>query len=156
ENDHLIAMVRPAQGGHLYELDIRNSATNVLATLDRRPEPYHEAIREAAARLATGAEPASVTDPHSNGPDPIRLKQQGLDRLLVYDRHPRKALVDHFYPVDVTLDDLAGCRDLECGDFAGGTYLARIQRDARRVAVVMERPGRAGGHTIRIRKTIEM
>ena len=30
--------------------------------------------------------------------EPIVLKQQGLDRLLVYDRHPRKALVDHFYP----------------------------------------------------------
>ncbi len=41
ENDHLIAMVRPAPGGHLYELDVRRSATNVLATLDRRPEAYH-------------------------------------------------------------------------------------------------------------------
>ena len=63
ENDHLIAMVRPAQGGHLYELDVRGSATNVLATLDRRPEPYHEAIREATARLASGQEPGSVIDP---------------------------------------------------------------------------------------------
>ena len=36
----------------------------------------------------------------------ITLKQQGLDRRLVYDRYPRKALVDHFYPADVTLDDL--------------------------------------------------
>ena len=41
----------------------------------------------------------------------------GLDQLLVYDRHPRKALVDHFYPVDVTLDDLIACREVERGDF---------------------------------------
>jgi hypothetical protein len=154
ENESLIAMVRPAQGGHIYELDVRSCATNVLATLDRRPEAYHETIRDAVARIAGGLDPGSVTDPNSS--EPITLKQQGLDRMLVYDRHPRKALVDHFYPLDVTLDDLAGCRDVERGDFAGGTYLARIQREGRRAAVVMERPGLAGGHTIRIRKTIEV
>jgi 4-alpha-glucanotransferase len=153
ENDALIALIRPAHGGHIYELDVRGCATNVLATLDRRPESYHETIRQEVARLAGGQQPGSGTDP--NASEPITLKQQGLDRLLVYDRHPRKALVDHFYPLDATLDDLAICRDLERGDFAAGTYLARVHRDSRRAAVVMERPGRAGGHTIRIRKTIE-
>ena len=47
ENDRLIALVRPAQGGHIYELDVRQTAINVLATLDRRPEAYHEAIANA-------------------------------------------------------------------------------------------------------------
>ncbi len=154
ENDALIAMVRPAHGGHVYELDVRACAMNVLATLDRRPESYHETIREAVARIAAGQDPGHAGDPESS--EPITLKQQGLDRLLVYDRHPRKSLVDHFYPLDVTLDDLTLGRDVERGDFATGTYLARVQRDARRAAVVMERPGRAGGHTIRIRKTIEL
>ena len=41
ENDRLIAWVRPARGGHIYELDVRENATNLLATLDRRPEVYH-------------------------------------------------------------------------------------------------------------------
>ena len=127
ENDRLIALVRPAQGGHLYELDVRQNAINVLATLDRRPEAYHQAILEAiqpeASRdQAAGEAPASIHDR-------VVLKQEGLDRLLVYDRHPRKALVDHFYPIDVTLDDLAACRDVERGDFVTGTYLAKVQRE---------------------------
>ncbi len=37
-----------------------------------------------------------------------------------------------------------------------GTYLAKLQRDAERVAVVMERPGRVDGHAIRLKKTIEL
>ena len=78
ENDQLIALVRPAQGGHVYELDVRKRATNLLATLDRRPEAYHEAIREAAARLASGQRAGKRTDP--NRSEPITLKQQGLDR----------------------------------------------------------------------------
>jgi alpha-amylase len=156
ENDHLIAMVRPAQGGHLYELDVRRGATNLLATLDRRPEPYHEAIREAAARLANGQASEGPGHSAADGSGSTALKQRGLEDLLVYDGHPRKALVDHFYPVDATVDDLIAGREVERGDFAGGAYLARVQREARRVAVVLERPGRAGGKTIRIRKTIEL
>jgi alpha-amylase len=156
ENDHVIALVRPAQGGHLYELDVRRGTTNLLATLDRRPEPYHEAIREAAARMGDGQGTEGSYQSAADGSGSIAMKQRGLEDLLVYDRHPRKALVDHFYPVDATLDDLIAGREVECGDFAGGAYLARIQREARRVAAFLERPGRAGEHSIRIRKTIEL
>ncbi len=72
------------------------------------------------------------------------MKERGLEDLLVYDGYPRKALVDHFFPVDLTLDDLIAGREVECGDFAVGAYLAKVQRDARRVAAILERPGRAG------------
>ena len=153
ENEGLVVLVRPAQGGHIYELDVRQTAINVLATLQRRPEAYHQAIANAIhpenRDRAQGDGPASIHDR-------VIFKQEGLDQLLVYDRHPRKALVDHFYPIDVTLDDLAACRDVERGDFVTGTYLARAQRDSRRVALVMERPGHADGQTVRIKKSIAL
>jgi hypothetical protein len=142
-NDRLTAYIRPAQGGHLYELDVRAARLNLLATLQRRPEPYHETIIE----MVNG------TPGQANGQV---LKQEGLDRLLVYDRFPRKALVDHVYPLDVTLDDLASCRDVERGDFVTGTYLARTQRTAAEATLIMERPGQADGHLIQIRKTVRL
>jgi hypothetical protein len=152
ENEQLIAFLRPALGGHLYELDVRHSATNLLATLDRRPEAYHKTIVEKARMAGTLPGPAGDA-----GDSPMTsFKQPGLDRLLVYDTYPRKALVDHFYPVDLSLDDLVAGRSLECGDFVTGTYLARVQHDAKRVTVLMERPGRAGEHDVRIRKSIEL
>jgi hypothetical protein len=149
ENDRLIALVRPATGGQVYELDVRHALTNVLATLERRPEAYHKTIAAAVAGGNGSQGPAG-------GQDPVILKQEGLDRLLVYDRSPRKALVDHFYPAEVTLDDLIACRDVERGDFVRGAYLSRVQRGPRRVALIMERPGRAGDHAIHIQKTIEL
>jgi alpha-amylase len=142
ENDRLIVFVRPAQGGHVYELDVREPAVNVLASLERRPEAYHGTVAHASA--SSGADGRAV------------FKQEGLDRLLVYDRHPRKALVDHFYPMDVTLEDLLACRDVERGDFVTGTYLAKVQRTAEGVTLIMDRPGRAGQHPIHIRKTIRL
>jgi alpha-amylase len=147
ENDRLVAFVRPATGGHVYELDVRHALTNVLNTLDRRPEPYHDAIAVAAGRA--GATPSYT-------PDRVVLKHDGLDRLLVFDGHPRKALVDHFYPDDVTLDDLTACRDVERGDFVQGAYLSRVQRSPQRVVLTMDRTGRACGHAVRVRKVIEL
>jgi alpha-amylase len=156
ENDHLIALLRPSQGGHIYELDARRSTTNLLATLDRRPEPYHEAIRAAASRPDGGQPAEGSPQSAADGSGSIAIKQRGLEDLLVYDGHPRKAFVDHFYPIEATLDDLIAGREVERGDFAAGAYLARVQREPRRVAAVLERPGLAAGHTIRIRKTIEL
>lgn len=147
ENESLIAFIRPAFGGHIYELDARRARVNVLATLDRRPEPYHGAIASAASG-------GHAAEDRAFNPERVILKHENLDRRIVYDRHPRKALVDHFYAADASLDDLARCRALEQGDFATGTYLARITREEDRVGLVMERPGMASGHPISIRKTI--
>jgi alpha-amylase len=147
ENDRLVAFVRPATGGHVYELDVRHALTNVLNTLDRRPEPYHGAIAAAAGRVQDGP---AVT------PDRVIFKHEGLDRLLVYDRYPRKALVDHFLSDGVTLDDLVAGRDVERGDFVQGAYLATVQRSSGRVGLTMERAGRADGQTVRVRKSIEL
>ncbi|WP_169972765.1 alpha-amylase/4-alpha-glucanotransferase domain-containing protein [Tautonia rosea] len=152
ENDRLIAYVRPASGGHVYELDVRKAGVNVLATLDRRPESYHAAIASAAV-----AEPSGETfEGPSNLHDRVILKQEGMDKLLVYDRAPRKALVDHFFPIDASLDDLTSCLDIERGDFATGTYLSKAHREEGRIALMMERQGLADGHLIRIHKTIAM
>jgi alpha-amylase len=151
ENDRLIAFVRPAAGGVIYELDVRHAQTNCLATLERREEAYHRNIAAAAAASANGNHggPASIHDR-------VVLKQAGLDRLLVYDQTPRKALLDHFFPLDVSLEDLVACRDVERGDFVQGTYLSRVVRETSRVSLIMERPGRAGDQAIRVRKTITL
>lgn len=149
ENERFVAFVRPATGGHLYELDVRHALTNVLSTLDRRPEPYHGAIAASAGLAAMGDGPEFT-------PERVVFKHEGLGRRLVYDLHPRKALVDHFLPLDVTLDDLTACRDIERGDFVLGTYLSKFIRTEARVSLSMERTGRADGHLVRVHKTIEL
>lgn len=148
ENDRLVAFVRPACGGHVYELDDRRSLTNVLNTLDRRPEPYHDAIAASGSSVAR--------DQPVFTPERVVFKHEGLDRRLVFDAHPRKALVDHFFPTDVSVEDLAACRERELGDFVQGAYLSRIQRSSGRVTLVMDRTGWADGHAIRVKKTVEL
>ena len=74
ESDQLIVWVRPALGGHIYELDLRENATNLLATLDRRPEIYHAAIVKAAADRGNGNAGGGATTEGG-----VTLKQEGLE-----------------------------------------------------------------------------
>ena len=110
ENDCLITLVRPASGGHIYALDLREPLVSLLATLGARPQ----------------------------------------------DGQPRKALVDHIYPVEATLADVIACGDFERGDFALGTYHAKLDAQSNRVALIMDRIGRAGDISIKLRKSIAL
>ena len=147
ENDLLVAFIRPAMGGQIYEFDVRHALVNILNTLDRRPEIYHDTI---AAMLRQDH------SSHESGRDHMVLKQGGMEERLVYDTYPRKALVDHFLPLDVTLADLVACRNRELGDFTNGAYLSKVQRSADRVLLSMDRIGMADGNLVRIHKSIEL
>jgi alpha-amylase len=144
-NSRLVAYVRPAQGGQLYELDDHRTRMNLLATLDRRPESYHETILATLqGRSDEGAAP-SVTQQ-------VVFKHEKLDGLLHYDRTPRKAFVDHFVGPGTTLDEWLRGEVPERGDFATGAYLGRIERGEGEVRLVLERRGYAEGRPLTLRK----
>ena len=145
-NDRLVALVAPASGGQLYELDVREIRHNLLATMARRPEAYHRQV------LSGPAEGGDVSSIH----DRVIFKQEGLAERLQYDTHPRKSLVDHFYHADTTLDAVADGLASEEGDFVDGAFDARIRRSADRIQVQLTREGQAAGANIKITKGITL
>lgn len=146
--DRLVAYLAPARGGHLYELDLRSTRVNLLATLNRRPESYHDKVRRAAGL------PASTTGGFL-GVDDVKLKQPGLDRKLGYDAWPRKSLVDHFLHADATAEALATGVG-EIGDFLTGVYDSKLRRSETRIEAILSRQGRAGEQTVTVTKSIAL
>ena len=147
--DRLIAYLSPGKGGHLYELDVRQIRTNLLATLNRRPEPYHDRVRQ-----HTGL-PASD---NGGGVDPnggVRFKQPNLDQKLQYDPWPRKSLVDHFLQPGLTHENFTNGNG-EIGDFVEGVYLSKIRRSDERVEATMWRDGKLGPFQVKVTKTISL
>ena len=146
-NDRLALLISPVRGGQIYEFDVRSICHNLLATLMRRPEAYHE-------KVAAGAQNSdqSVASIH----DRVIFKQAGLDQRLQYDRYPRKTLLDHFYDNDATLAAVAAGQAMERGDFVEGVYETRLRRAARKVQVFLSRDGNAWGHPLRITKAISL
>jgi hypothetical protein len=147
-SDRLVALLCPTQGGHLYELDLRAIGVNLLATLNRRLEPYHDKVRQCAGQ-ANQNEGGGGVDPNGG----VRCKQPDLDRKLDYDRWARKSLVDHFLQPGLGFDSFAqGIGHV--GDFAEGVYQSALRRAAHRVEGKQFRDGKLGPYSIRVTKTV--
>jgi len=146
-SNRLVALVSPAHGGHLYELDVRAICHNLLATLTRREEAYHVKVR--AGESASGGEVASIHDL-------VVFKQAGLDQRLHYDRHRRKSLLDHFFATDATLASVAVGDYQELGDFVAAPFEARLRRNPHRMQLQLTREGRLGERTVRITKGLTL
>lgn len=146
-NDKLATMISPHQGGQLYELDVRSICHNLLATLTRRPEAYHRKVL--AGNAGANGNVASI---HER----VVFKQPGLDQRVQYDAHPRKSLVDHFYDNETTLNAVASGQAMERGDFASGTYEARVRRNPQRIQVQLSKQGNVYGHPLKITKGVTL
>ena len=144
-NDKLLALLAPAAGGQMYELDVRAICHNLLATLTRRPEAYHRKV--VAGSSAGGDDCASIHDR-------VVFKQEGLENELRYDKHPRKSLIDHFYDNDATVDAVSRGEAMERGDFVWGQYEAKVRRNPDRIQVQLTRQGNAWGIPLKIIKGV--
>ena len=142
-NNKLIAFISPFSGGHLYELDVRSIRHNLLASLARRPEAYHEKVRSG---------PSSDDDSVASIHDRVVFKQPGLQNMITYDSHPRKSFQDHFFATEATLDAVAHGDAAELGDFVGGAYEALVDRESDEVRVKLSRTADVEGHTLNVTK----
>ena len=146
-NDQLIGYFAPANGGMLYELDIRGIEHNLLATMQRRPEQYHEKVKLGNSQATS--ETAIIHDR-------VVFKQQGLEDRLQYDKFPRKSLVDHFFDEGITAEVLQRGAAIERGDFATLPFDAKLRRGAGKIQVQLRREGNAWGVPLTITKGITL
>ncbi len=147
-NDRLVALLSPARGGQLYELDVRAVEHNLLATLARRPEAYHEKVLRGENQGGNG-DCASIHDR-------VVFKQAGLNERVQYDDHPRKSLIDLFYDADATLADVVACQARQAGDFINARYEARVRRNPGRIQVQLSREGHVDDVPVKITKGLTL
>ncbi len=153
--DRLVAYFAPSRGGHLYELDVRSTRHNLLATLSRRPEPYHETVRNAAQQQKRHEQQKHDDTQLASIHDLVHFKQPDLDKKIVYDRWPRKSLVDHFLQPGLALQDFQSGHG-GVSDFVTGVYESLIRRSDERVEVRMSRVGNVGPYAIGLTKTVAL
>lgn len=129
-NRHLNVIVSPKHGGQIVELDLYDHLLNIQASFSRKYEHYH-------ARLGRNHQPAEgVRSIHEAAPS----KVPDPDAYRKYDAHLRFSLVDHFYPANVSLEEVdAG--GAEQGDFVTARYDLRTRKEKNRIALVLRRRG---------------
>ena len=80
----------PAEGGTVTEWNLFGPHLNLLDTLSRRYEPYHEQLkaRQPVASVPSGHAPASIHDV-------LGVKEHDLEAHVIYDDHRRSAFHDY-------------------------------------------------------------
>ena len=110
------ALTKPWDGGTMEALDFRVSDVTLINSIQRRPEAYHDKLREAGAVMR---QPTAVASIH----DTTRVKEAGLDRFLRYDRWGRHAFRLMLFPTWKKCEDYAELKLEESPAFAGGEYV---------------------------------
>lgn len=144
-NDRMVAYLAPAEGGILYEWDLRGARRNVLATMTRRPELYHDRVRAGATQEHHGC--ASIHDR-------VVFKQAGLESRLQYDCYPRKSLVDLIYSPETTLGQVASGQAVFWGKLWESEYEGVIHTNPNRVRATLTTEGYVLDQRIRLSKAV--
>jgi alpha-amylase len=117
----------PAQGGTIFEWDLRGKEYNLLDTLARRPESYHAKV--VARHRDHGTDGKSIHEMTA-------AKEEGLEKLLAYDDCRRIALISRILGPSAALADLAAGRP--CGTLLDGPWTSAVRRDRGSASVELE------------------
>ncbi len=129
---------RPASGGALFEEDIREISFNLLDTLSRKPEAYHEKLRH--GHVIVGDAPVQE-DSAVSIHDMVRAKEPGLENHLFYDRHPRYSYIDHFFDPATSIENFKNGQYKETGDFTLQPYSSQYRQENGMAIIDMIRTG---------------
>jgi len=128
-------LVDVAEGAGIDSWDLRASRVALASVLRRRPEAYHEALRQMDAEAEDRTGNGESLSPHEQ----MQSTEAGLARLLVYDDHERRS----------ALSRIAAVNGEQMGDFANGPWVIEKATD-RRLVVARTADG------IALRKTISL
>lgn len=127
------------KGGALIELDYRPKAFNLINSLMRRKETYHQKLLQCSF---------TDTDQENGYGDGVKSiheitvsKDKDLSELLYYDQYARTCLLDHFLAPDTTLQEFSRIQHQEYGDFITGNYQKQIQSTEEDLHVTLSRDG---------------
>jgi 4-alpha-glucanotransferase len=112
-SDRYAALVKPDDGATMCGIDCRGTNVALVNSLQRRVEAYHSALKNVGTKSETGLKSIH---------DQTRVKEEGLERWLHYDRWPRHAFRLLLFGLDKTYQDLATATLDENAALAGGRF----------------------------------
>ncbi len=117
KNKKIEIVVDPDYGGRVIEFDLRDKAYNLINSLTRRYEVYHELMPKAITN-----EQLEKLGKAKTIHDVVLTKEEGLQKYLHTDWYERFSFMDHFFGDNATLEGYASSVYPEQGDFVNQRY----------------------------------
>lgn len=120
ENKDFFICIDPEDGGVIRELDYKPLHLNLVNTLSRKKESYHQKILEAIQ----SSEEKEVSTIH----DDFRTVSPSLRNELHYDRSGRYLLRSFFVNKGIKLEDFVSAEYQELGNFSTAPFTAQLKQ----------------------------
>ncbi len=131
----------PHSGGTLFEMDYKPKAINLLDTMTRRKEAYHQKLLE-LANDQNKKDESTTKSIH----DIVQTKEPDLHKKIKYDWYQRVSFIDHFLEEGTQLPDMANAEYRELGDFVNSPYSFKFEKNIlklyRNGTVIVDRKNR--------------
>lgn len=133
ETGYLNAYFSPRFGGSMFELDLKKKGFNLLDTMTRREEGYHNKLFQLQNQNESDSKSIH---------DRIEAKEEGLEKYLIYDWHRRISFVDHIMPTETGFEQFASNDYQESGDFIIEPFTYKTRKTPAKLIVEFLREGR--------------
>ena len=142
-----------SRGGSLLEMDDRSKAFNILGTLTRRKEGYHQKLLEAREQAFredfSKAKTKTIHEIYDS-------KEEGLDQYLLFDEYRKVSFLDHFIAEPMDFELFRKNQYQEEGNFINEPFKMELGSNGKRQEVLFSRSGalykNGGGDPIKIEK----
>ena len=153
KNQNLI--FRPSEGGTMSYWAFKPRSLNLINTLSRRYESYHQELRTSSNNNSHSSN--SVIEPQSiHSVAKVKEFKFNLGELLIYDRYPRYCLLDHFLKSRTSLSDFVSNRFNEAGNFINKFYNSEINQKKKNIEVRLSIIGEIEGCSAKLVKKIKI
>jgi alpha-amylase len=133
-----MVLIFSSRGGSLLEMDDRSKAFNILGSLTRRKEGYHQKLLEVREQvLGDEASTAKTKTIH----EIFDSKEEGLDQYLHFDGYRRSSFLDHFIAEPMDFESFRRSEYQEEGDFIREPYGIEIRKKGKHQEVLFSRSG---------------
>lgn len=127
ECDELGFVVSPHRGGALEIFEDKKLGVLFTNNLARRFEAYHKKLKDAVAK----GEHEQARSIH----DIVTAKEEGLEKLLVYDRYERNCFIDRFLYHKPSLDEISFSISSQANSMAVIRYGFSVNKKGKGIAV---------------------
>ncbi|MBI5417473.1 DUF1926 domain-containing protein, partial [Candidatus Poribacteria bacterium] len=126
----------PHKGGTIFELDFKPRSFNLIDTLSRKKEFYHNKI------ICNEIEQKKDSNSTKSIHEIVNIKEAGLDKFLNYDWYEHKYLIDHFFEENISFESFYQANYHELGDFVNQLYEHEIVDNKDFLKVILQRHGK--------------
>lgn len=136
DNNTYTLGLSPHYGGSIFELSYKPASFNIINTITRKEESYHEQVLYIA----------QIEDQLENLTEGERekfpkFKEKGLEKYLNYDWYQKISLIDHILHPVTALPDFLNCAYGEQGSFVDQDWQFKEEIGEEKITIKLKRQG---------------